>query len=127
MRETREGRQELKQEMQANQFAIELLSPVSRLETFLSRDPDLMDEKRERDTIVSTTAAIWAVSNGQLGLTDITETHATAWTDSPDLDLWKQTRVGKDGHAVKLLRAERTDNDEGEVAGANPLGTPGFR
>ena len=86
-----------------------------------------MDAERERDTIVSTTAAIWAVSNGQLVLTDITETHATAGTDLPDLDLWKQTRVGKDGHAVSLLWAERTDNDEGEVAGANPLGTPGFR
>ena len=93
----------------------------------MSKDPDLMDAERERDTIVSTTAAIWAVSNGQLVLTDITETHATAGTDLPDLDLWKQTRVGKDGHAVKLLRAERTDNDEGEVAGASPLGTPGFR
>jgi len=80
-----------------------------------------------RDTIVSATAAYKAVSDGQRALTDITETHAMAWTDAPDPDLWEQTRVGKDGYTVTLLLAERPDEDEGETGGTDEPGIPRFR
>ncbi|WP_171101914.1 ImmA/IrrE family metallo-endopeptidase [Ruegeria sp. HKCCD7255] len=43
MRESREGRQHLRQETQANQFAIELLAPDYLMEPFYSHDPDLRD------------------------------------------------------------------------------------
>lgn len=49
MRETREGRQHLRQETQANQFAIELLAPDYLMEPFFSDDPDLRDAQRLRD------------------------------------------------------------------------------
>lgn len=176
MRETREGRQDLKQESQANQFGIELLAPSRKFESRLSNDPDLKDAERARDTfdisleasvrrlvdlrpetlaavwsqngriryyhkgpnfpwinrqpgsaIVSTTPAFRAVSNGELGLTGITEAHPMTWTDAPDLELWEQTRVGRDGHAVTLLWAERPDDDEAETDEIEELGIPRFR
>ena len=49
MRETREGRQNLRQETQANQFAIELLTPDYLMEPFYSDDPDLRDAQRLRE------------------------------------------------------------------------------
>ena len=49
MRETRAGRQNLKQETQANQFAISLLTPVSMVTPLLSPDPDLRDAQIMRD------------------------------------------------------------------------------
>ena len=176
MREAREGRQDLKQESQANQFGIELLAPARKFESRLSNDPDLKDAERARDTfdisleasvrrlvdlrpetlaavwsqngciryhhkgenfpwinrqpgsaVVSTTPAFTAVSNRELGLTAITEAHPMTWTDAPDLELWEQTRVGRDGHAVTLLWAERLDDDEAETDEFDELGMPRFR
>ena len=49
MRETRDGRQHLRQETQANQFAIELLAPDYLMEPIYSDDPDLRDAQRLRD------------------------------------------------------------------------------
>ena len=49
MRESRQGRQNLKQEAQANQFAISLLAPTYLIAPQLSPDPDLRDAKRLRD------------------------------------------------------------------------------
>lgn len=43
MRETRDGRRHVRQETQANQFAIELLVPDYLMEPFYSDDPDLRD------------------------------------------------------------------------------------
>jgi hypothetical protein len=51
MRETREGRSHLKQETQANAFAIGLLAPFSMMDQFLSDDPDLRDGQRLRDRL----------------------------------------------------------------------------
>lgn len=51
MRETREGRQELRQESQANRFAIELLAPASLVTPLLSTAPDLHDAQRLRDRL----------------------------------------------------------------------------
>lgn len=49
MRETREGHQHVRQESQANQFAIELLAPAYLTAPVLSSDPDLRDAQRMRD------------------------------------------------------------------------------
>jgi len=49
MRETHEGRQELKQEAQANQLAIELLAPAKTLENCNCGAPDPRDAQRARD------------------------------------------------------------------------------
>ena len=49
MRESREGRQHLRQETQANQFAIALLAPDYLMERFYSTDPDLRDAQRLRE------------------------------------------------------------------------------
>jgi hypothetical protein len=49
MRETREGRQQLRQESQANRFAIDLLAPRYLIAQLLSADPDLRDAQRVRD------------------------------------------------------------------------------
>jgi len=51
MRETREGRQELRQEAEANRFAIELLAPPAMVIGHLSKDPDLRNAQRLRDTL----------------------------------------------------------------------------
>ncbi len=51
LRETREGRRELKQEAQANQFAIGLLAPFHMIDPLLSGDPDLRDGQRLRDSL----------------------------------------------------------------------------
>jgi hypothetical protein len=49
MRESRDGRRHLRQETQANQFAIELLAPDHLMEPLYSNDPDLRDAQRLRD------------------------------------------------------------------------------
>ncbi len=49
MQETLEIRQELKQETQANQFAIEFLAPAPKFEFYLSEDPDLKDAETAGD------------------------------------------------------------------------------
>ena len=51
LRETREGRQRLSQETQANQFAIALLAPTYRVAPLLKKDPDLRDAQRMRDDL----------------------------------------------------------------------------
>lgn len=51
MRETREGRRQLRQESEANRFAAELLAPSSRVDGLLSPEPDLRDAQRMRDAL----------------------------------------------------------------------------
>ena len=46
-----EGRRELKQEAQANQFAISLLAPFQHVDGLLSSDLDLRDAQRLRDQL----------------------------------------------------------------------------
>lgn len=178
MRETRDGRQHVRQESQANQFAAELLAPAYRVTPLLSSDPDLRDAQRMRDLLdlsleacvrrivlcrdevlaavwsntgrvrytvkgggfpylnvqhgdrlPSTSAAHHAVQNGQVGFTDLIDTHSLSWTDQADLDLFEQTRVANKGHAVTLLWADIPDPDEddGDDPGRPELGMPGFR
>jgi len=51
LRETREGRRHEKQETQANQFAIGLLTPLAAVDQHLSEDPDLRDAQRLRNAL----------------------------------------------------------------------------
>lgn len=177
MRETREGRRELRQEAEANRFAIELLAPPAMFDRHLSRDPDLQDAQHLRRALDLSReacirrmverrdeplAAIWShegrvrysirgdafpylalnkndplpkisqafkvVSKGDRGITTFRETHAAAWTRRPEIEMFEQTRVGKNGHAVTLLWAELPrDPDDEDDSGLPELGAPGFR
>ncbi|WP_339718211.1 ImmA/IrrE family metallo-endopeptidase [uncultured Maritimibacter sp.] len=177
MRETREGRRELRQEAEANRFAIELLAPSSMFDRHLSCDPHLRDVQHLRRALDLSgeacirrmverrdepLAAIWShegrirysirgdgfphlapkkndplpkisqafdvVSKGVRGITTFRETHAAAWTHRPEIELFEQTRVGRDRHAVTLLWADLSPEADDEDDGALPeLGEPGFR
>lgn len=175
LRETREGRRELRQEAEANRFAIELLAPRPMVNHHLSPDPDLRDAQRLRDALDlsleacirrmtecrdEVLAAIWShqgrvrysvrdarfpfipltrgdrlpqtthafrvIRNGRPGFSEFSETHAQPWTSRPDLDLFEQTRLGPDGHAVTLLWADLPE-DEPDEDGPRGLGMPRFR
>lgn len=176
LRETREGRQHVRQESEANQFAIAVLAPARMVAPFLTDPPDLrqamairtqltisleaslrrminlFDERlaaiwshegRVRYLVKSTgfpflicekgyalpkgTAAFRAIASGQRGVTRMVETSPLAWTNRPDTEIWEQTRVGKNGHAVTLLWADLPDEDEDDDRGLPELGLPGFR
>jgi Zn-dependent peptidase ImmA (M78 family) len=175
MRETRAGRQNLKQEAQANQFAINLLAPAYLISRKLSPDPDLRDAQRLRDHLdvsleaclrrmiehrdeplaavwshkgtvrycikgngfpfvalktgdrmPQTSAAFRAITGGKAGFTRFAETHPHPWTGRTGFELYEQTRLAKNGHAVTLLWADLPDEDD-EDGGLAELDTPGFR
>lgn len=51
LRETRDGQRHLRQETEANRFAIEVLAPPCLIDPILSSDPDLRDARRLRDRL----------------------------------------------------------------------------
>lgn len=175
MRETREGRQHLRQETQANQFAIELLAPDYLMRPLYSDDPDLRDAQQLRDHLdVSLEAcvrrmverrdeplaAVWsyqgnvryftrgpdfpfvalvkgdriprtstahrAIANAKPGCTEFAEADAHSWTGRSGLELFEQSRVTTNGHAVTLLWAELPE-EEDEGGSIKELGVPRFR
>lgn len=77
--------------------------------------------------IVATTAASRAIRSGRTGVTRISETPALAWLDRAEIELFEQTRVGGNGHAVTLLWASMPGADGADDDGIEELGTPGFR
>lgn len=174
MRETRAGRQHLRQETQANQFAIELLAPNHLMTPYFSNDPDLSDAQQLRDhlnisleacvrqiiaqrdeplaavwsykgqvrysvrgeefpfvalnkgdRIPQTSAAFQAITKGQPGFTQFVETDPQPWTGRSEPELFEQTRVAIKGHAVTMLWAELSDEDDANI-GLEELGTPQF-
>lgn len=176
MRETREGRRELRQESEANRFAIELLAPPTMVDGHLSKDPELRDAQRMRneldvsleacvrrmidcreeplaaiwshqgrvryvardprfpfvplkrgDRLPQTTPAFRAITNARHGFTEFSETHSQAWTGRPDLEIFEQTRLTHNGHAVTLLWADLPEEDGDDDGGLPELGVPGFR
>ena len=176
MRATLEGKRNMRQESEANQFAINLLAPYSLFDQLLSQDPSLKDAQRLRDTLnISLEAAVrrmverreeclavvWSkdgqirywirgdgfpwitgqrgerlpqlsmaskiVANGSIGISPFVETSPMAWTSRSDLELFEQTRLGNSGHAVTLLWAELSDEDDGDDSGLNELSMPQFR
>lgn len=52
------------------------------------------------DAISDLTQAWRAIRNGRSGFTDMAESPAAAWTDRDGVEIYEQTRVGRDGHAV---------------------------
>lgn len=59
------------------------------------------------------TAASQAITQGAKCVTQMTGTQAAAWIENPDIELFEQTRIGRDGHSVTLLWAILTYSDEG--------------
>ncbi|TMV09114.1 hypothetical protein FGK63_08365 [Ruegeria sediminis] len=63
-----------------------------------------------------TTQAFRAVANGTHGFNRLAETHPHAWTSYPDIDMFEQTRLAPNGHAVTLLWAELPEDDRTKMA-----------
>ena len=83
---------------------------------------------KPKEQIPKTTQAARAIANGSRGFTEFADTHALSWTSYPDLQLYEQTRVTSNGHAVTLLWADLPDDDEADEAGGrNELTEPRFR
>lgn len=78
------------------------------------------------DRIPQTSAAHHAITNAKPGFTQRTEADPHPWTGRSKLELYEQTRVANKGHAVTLLWAELTEDDE-EDGGFKELGAPSFR
>ena len=82
----------------------------------------------ERDALPRISAARQAVSSGNMGFTEMVEAMPGPWTGRTDIDLWEQTRVGRNGTAITLLEAEMLEADgEDDDGGLAELGPPGFR
>ncbi len=80
-----------------------------------------------RDRLPQLSLASKLVANGVIGFSRATETNPLAWTSRSDFDLFEQTRVASNGHAVTLLWADLPDRDAEEEDGLKELGIPGFR
>lgn len=78
------------------------------------------------DRVPRTSAAHRAIANGQQGFTQFTEVDSHPWTGSSYIELYEQTRVTNNGHAVTLLWAELQEEDEDDHR-LKELGMPGFR
>lgn len=77
------------------------------------------------DRIPRTSAAYRAIANASTGFTEFAEADAHPWTGRSGLELYEQTRVAPNGHAVTLLWAELPEDDEDD-GGLKELGMPGF-
>lgn len=76
--------------------------------------------------LATDTPAARAIARGTRGFTRVQECHPGYWTDAEGVaELFEQTRVGKDGHAVTLLWATLVDTKEDD--GLEELGVPKFR
>jgi hypothetical protein len=78
------------------------------------------------DALSDLTQAWRAIRNGRSGFTDVVDSPAAAWTDRDGVEVYEQTRVGRDGHAVTLLWADLLDDDDIDEGGPAKLGVPGF-
>ncbi|QIE45216.1 ImmA/IrrE family metallo-endopeptidase [Pseudohalocynthiibacter aestuariivivens] len=68
------------------------------------------------------------VTSGSKGFSNVTETNPLAWLSRSDVELFEQTRVANNGHAVTLLWAELADADDDEDdGGLTELTMPAFR
>jgi Zn-dependent peptidase ImmA (M78 family) len=78
------------------------------------------------DRIPKVSDAHRAITNTRPGFTGFAETHPHPWTGRTGFELYEQTRLAKNGHAVTLLWADLPDEDDGD-GGLAELDTPGFR
>ncbi len=78
------------------------------------------------DALSDLTQAWRALRNGKTGFTEMVDSPAAAWTDRDGVEIYEQTRVGRDGHAVTLRWADLLDDDDTDEGGPTELGVPGF-
>ncbi|WP_347310761.1 ImmA/IrrE family metallo-endopeptidase [Defluviimonas sp. SAOS-178_SWC] len=78
------------------------------------------------ETLSDLTQAMRAIRNGTPGYTEMVDSPAAAWTDRDGVEIYEQTRVGRDGHAVTLLWADLPDDDDADEGGPAELGMPEF-
>ena len=79
------------------------------------------------DPLNAASQASRAVANGSRGFTEFREASPLAWLQDPDIEIFEQTRVGQDGHAVTLLWATVEDRDAEGYPAAKELPQPTFR
>ncbi len=65
-----------------------------------------------RDRLPQTSQAFRAISKRKPGFTEFAETHSMAWTNVQDLELFEQTRVATNGHAITLPWADAADDGD---------------
>ncbi len=85
---------------------------------------------KPHDRIAPFTQAHRIISAGRPGVTRFASTHSSAWTEAHNLEITEQTRLGQDGYAVTLLRAEPDESepeDDDAGAGVEKLDMPRFR
>ncbi len=82
---------------------------------------------RPKDPLPNLTQASRAMRKGQIGRTRMAETVSAAWTSQPELEIFEQTRIGKNGYALTLLWATLPDDDPDDDTGAGEIGAPGFQ
>lgn len=87
------------------------------------RFPWITCKKGERLPQLSTASKI--VTNGARGFSSVTEANPLAWLSRSDIELFEQTRVAGNGHAVTMLWADQPENDDDD-GGLKELGMPGF-
>ncbi|MCB2117490.1 MAG: hypothetical protein KDE00_14650 [Rhodobacteraceae bacterium] len=66
------------------------------------------------------------IRNGRSGFTEMADSPAAAWTDRDGVEIYEQTRVGRDGHAVTLLWTDLPHEGDADEGGPAELGVPGF-
>lgn len=83
---------------------------------------------RSKENQLSNLTQAWrAINNGRPGFTEMVESPAVAWTDVEGVEIFEQTHVGKNGHAVTLLWADLLDSRDADAGEPRELGMPGFR
>lgn len=67
-----------------------------------------------------------AIVKAKTGCTSLTEATALHWLKDPEIMLFEQTRVGKNGYSTTLLWAEKPDDENDENFGLAELSAPRF-
>lgn len=71
------------------------------------------------------TSAWWAIAENVARVTRMAPCQAAAWVEAPDVEIFEQSRIGRDGHAVTLLWASLPDSDEDEETEGHCIGALG--
>ena len=78
------------------------------------------------DPLSDLTQAWRAIRNGRSGFTEMVDSPSAAWTNRDGVDIYEQTRIGRDGYAVTLLWADLPRNEDADKSGSTELGMPGL-
>lgn len=108
LRETHEGKQHVRQESEANRFAIEVLAPTSQVRPFLNDPPDLRAAQKMRDRLDISLEA---------GIRRLIELH-----DEPLAAVW--SKDGRIRYSVPSRRFPYVTRTKGHSL---PQTTPAFR